>query len=194
MGEVALGVMLEIPSSILVGDSYFGQISFASLGTNDLLQYTVAVDRTNANLERYRDSLHPSVLRLIRLSVETAERAGIELSVCGEMAGDPAAAQALVGLGVRSLSMASSSLPAVRRAIRGVRLADLESAVTAGLADRSATAVRMRFGAQLAEVAQPLSVTPDQLAAGSPSPEEIRPTRASIAATSSGPSATSRIR
>jgi phosphoenolpyruvate-protein phosphotransferase len=194
MGEVALGVMLEIPSSILVGDSYFGQIAFASLGTNDLLQYTVAVDRTNANLERYRDSLHPSVLRLIRLSVETAERAGIELSVCGEMAGDPAAALALVGLGIRSLSMASSSLPAVRRAIRGVRLADLESAVTAGLVDRSATAVRTRFGAQLAKVAQPRSVTPDQLACDSPSPEEIRPTRASIAATSSGPSATSRIR
>jgi phosphoenolpyruvate-protein phosphotransferase len=195
VGEVALGVMLEIPSSILVADSYFEQIDFASLGTNDLLQYTVAVDRTNASLERYRDSLHPSILRLIRISVETAERAGIELSVCGEMAGDPAAALALVGLGVRSLSMASSSLPAVRRAIRGVRLADLESAVTAGLEDRSATAVRKRFGAQLANVAQPRSVTlPDQLAGGSPSPDEIRPTRASIAATSSGPSATSRIR
>ena len=130
IGEVALGVMLEIPSAILVADSYFGRIDFASLGTNDLLQYTLAVDRGNASLERYRDSLHPSVLRLVRLAVEAAERAGIELSVCGEMAGDPAAAVALAGLGIRSLSMAGSSLPAVRRAIRGVRLADLESAAT----------------------------------------------------------------
>ena len=154
MGEVDLGVMLEIPSSILVGDSYFRQITFASLGTNDLLQYTVAVDRGNARLERYRDSLHPSVLRLVRLAVEASERAGIELSVCGEMAGDPAAAVALAGLGIRSLSMAGSSLPAVRRAIRSVRLDDLESAMAAALEDRSASAVRSRFEALLAEGAR----------------------------------------
>jgi phosphoenolpyruvate-protein kinase (PTS system EI component) len=143
--------MLEIPSSVLVGDSYFGRLAFASLGTNDLLQYTVAVDRGNASLERYRDSLHPSVLRLIQLSVEAAKRAGIDLSVCGEMAGDPAAAIALAGLGIRSLSMASSSLPAVRRAIRSVRLADLEPAAMAALEDRSAAAVRTRFEAIVAE-------------------------------------------
>jgi phosphoenolpyruvate-protein kinase (PTS system EI component) len=195
MGEVDLGVMLEIPSSILVGDSYFGQITFASLGTNDLLQYTIAVDRGNARLERYRDSLHPSVLRLVRLAVGASERAGIELSVCGEMAGDPAAAVALAGLGIRSLSMAGSSLPAVRRAIRSVRLADLESAATAALEDRSAAAVRSRFEALLAEGAPSWPAPPpDQLAGGSPSPEETSPTRASIAASSSGPSATSRIR
>jgi phosphoenolpyruvate-protein phosphotransferase len=151
MGDVTLGVMLEIPSSILVADSYFGQISFASLGTNDLLQYTVAVDRGNASLERYRDALHPSVLRLIRQSVAAVERAGIELSVCGEMAGDPAAAIALAGLGIRSLSMAGTSLPAVRRAIRGVCLADLESAAAEALEDRSAAAVRRRFEALVAQ-------------------------------------------
>ena len=145
IGEVALGVMLEIPSAILVADSYAGQISFASLGTNDLLQYTLAVDRGNASLERYRDSLHPSVLRLVRLAVEAAERAGIELSVCGEMAGDPAAAVALAGLGIRSVSMAGSSLPIVRRAIRGVRLTELESAATLALDESSAAAVRTRF-------------------------------------------------
>ncbi|MEO8438484.1 MAG: putative PEP-binding protein, partial [Chloroflexota bacterium] len=151
IGEVALGVMLEIPSAILVGDSYFGRITFASLGTNDLLQYTLAVDRGNASLERYRDSLHPSVLRMVRLAVEAAERAGIELSVCGEMAGDPAAALALAGLGVRSLSMSGSSLPAVRRAIRGARLSDVRSAATAALDQGSAAPVRARFDALLAD-------------------------------------------
>ena len=145
IGEVALGVMLEIPSAILVADSYFGRISFASLGTNDLLQYTLAVDRGNASLERYRDALHPSVLRLVRLAVEAAERAGIELSVCGEMAGDPAAAVALAGLGSGPSAWLASSLPAVRRAIRGVRLADLESAATLALDEPSAAAVRTRF-------------------------------------------------
>ena len=111
IGEVALGVMLEIPSAILVGDTYFGRIAFASLGTNDLAQYTLAVDRGNPALERYRDALHPAVLRLIAQAVDAAARAGIELSVCGEMAGDPAAALALVGLGLRSLSMAAPACP-----------------------------------------------------------------------------------
>lgn len=149
MGEVELGVMLEIPSAILVGDSYFGRIAFASLGTNDLLQYTLAVDRGNAALERYRDSFHPALLRLVDEAVRASERAGIHLSVCGEMAGDPAAALALAGLGIRSLSMAASSLPAVRRAIRGATSKDLVKAARAALDDRSAAAARARFTALL---------------------------------------------
>jgi phosphoenolpyruvate-protein kinase (PTS system EI component) len=141
--------MLEIPSAILVGDSYFGRITFASLGTNDLLQYTLAVDRGNPALERYRDSLHPAVLRLVRQAVEASARAGIELSVCGEMAGDPAAALALTGLGIRTLSMAASSLPAVRRAIRAARASELEAAAMRALEDPSAEAARARFEALL---------------------------------------------
>ena len=145
-GEVELGVMLEIPSSVLVGDAYFRRIGFASLGTNDLLQYTVAVDRTNPRLERYRDSLHPAVLRLVRMAVDAGDRAGIEISVCGEMAGEPVAALALVGLGVRSLSMAASSLPAVRRAIRGADHRQLSAAMRTALGQGSAAPVRQRLG------------------------------------------------
>lgn len=149
-GEVELGVMLEIPSAILVADTYFGRIAFGSLGTNDLLQYTVAVDRGNRTLARYQDSLHPALLRLARDAVWAAERAGIELSVCGEMAGDPVAALALVGLGVRKLSMAAGSLPLVRRAVRGARLADLRAAAEAALGEATASAVRARFQAPAA--------------------------------------------
>jgi phosphoenolpyruvate-protein phosphotransferase len=145
IGGVDLGVMLEIPAAVLVADTYFGQIGFASLGTNDLLQYTIAVDRGNAALERYRDPLHPSVLRLIDMAVGAADRAGIELSVCGEMAGDPASALALIGLGIRSLSMSAPSLPAVRRAIRGVSLVESAAAALSALDDGSATAARARF-------------------------------------------------
>jgi phosphoenolpyruvate-protein phosphotransferase len=146
-GPVALGVMLEIPSAVLVADSYFPSLAFASLGTNDLLQYALAVDRGNPALERYRDSLHPAALRLVQMAVESASRSGIELSVCGEMAGDPVAALALAGLGIRRLSMAASSLPAVRRALRASRLADLEAAASAALDDASAEQVRVRFAA-----------------------------------------------
>jgi phosphoenolpyruvate-protein phosphotransferase len=145
IGEVVLGVMLEIPSAVLVGDTYFRNIAFASLGTNDLAQYALAVDRGNPALERYRDALHPAVLRLIAQAVDTAARAGIELSVCGEMAGDPAAALALIGLGVRSLSMAAPSLPAVRRAIRGSSGTALASEARAALDDPSAKTARARF-------------------------------------------------
>jgi phosphoenolpyruvate-protein phosphotransferase len=150
IGAVALGVMLEIPSAILVGDTYFGRIAFASLGTNDLAQYTLAVDRGNPALERYRDALHPAVLRLIGEGVDAAARAHIELSVCGEMAGDPAAALALVGLGLRSLSMAAPSLPAVRRSIQSSDAAALASEARAALDDASAKAARARFDGLLA--------------------------------------------
>jgi phosphoenolpyruvate-protein phosphotransferase len=144
-GEVDLGVMLEIPSAVLAADTYFARLKFASLGTNDLLQYTLAADRGNAALERYRDALHPAHLRLIRMAVEAAERHGIELSVCGEMAGDPVAALVLVGLGVRSLSMTPASFAGVKRAIRAARLADLERDALAALNEASAAAVRARF-------------------------------------------------
>jgi phosphoenolpyruvate-protein phosphotransferase len=151
-GDVDLGVMLEIPSAVLSADTYFGRVSFASLGTNDLLQYTLAADRGNAALERYRDGLHPAHLSLVRSAVEAARRHGIELSVCGEMAGDPVAALALVGLGVRRLSMTPASIPAVKRAIRGVSLADLEREAVVALGEASADAVRARFSRLAAAV------------------------------------------
>ncbi|HEX5147900.1 MAG TPA: phosphoenolpyruvate--protein phosphotransferase [Candidatus Limnocylindrales bacterium] len=148
-GEVDLGVMLEIPSAVLVGGSFLGRLRFASLGTNDLLQYTLAADRGNATLERYRDSLHPALLRLIAMAAEDAARAGVELSVCGEMGGDPAAALALVGLGLRVLSMGDSSLAPVRRAIRASNSAALRTAATEALGASTAAEVRTRFESML---------------------------------------------
>jgi phosphoenolpyruvate-protein phosphotransferase len=144
-GEVDLGVMLEIPSAVLVAESYLGRLRFASLGTNDLTQYTLAADRGNAALERYLDALHPAVLRLIAHAVEAAAATGAELSVCGEMAGDPPAALALVGLGVTVLSMASSSLAPVRRAIRAADSTVLRTAARDALGAASAAEVRARF-------------------------------------------------
>ena len=141
--------MLEIPSAVLSADGWFEEIGFASLGTNDLTQYALAVDRGNPALERYRDAMHPAVLRLIAMAVESAGRAGIGLSVCGEMGGDPAAALALVGLGVRSLSMGAASLPAVRRAIRASSAAVLRETALEALHDRSAADARARFAALL---------------------------------------------
>jgi phosphoenolpyruvate-protein kinase (PTS system EI component) len=146
-GELALGVMLEIPAAILVGDTYLPRLAFASIGTNDLLQYTVAVDRGNRTLARYQESLHPAVLRLVRQAVEACDAAGATLSVCGEMGGDAVAALALVGLGVRKLSMAASSLAGVRRAIRSADAASLHEAARIALAGPTADDVRAGLSA-----------------------------------------------
>jgi phosphoenolpyruvate-protein phosphotransferase len=148
-GEVDLGVMLEIPSAVLVAPTFFDRIRFASLGTNDLLQYTLAADRGNPALERYREPLHPALLRLIASAVKDAEAAGVELSVCGEMGGDPAAALALLGLGVFVLSMAASSLAPVRRAVRDADVGELGDAARGAMDASSAVAVRARFEALL---------------------------------------------
>ena len=152
-GELALGVMLEIPAAILVGDTYLPRLAFASIGTNDLLQYTAAVDRGNRALARYQESLHPAVLRLVRQAVEACDAAGASLSVCGEMGGDAVAALALVGLGVRKLSMAASSLAGVRRAIRSADTAALDEAAQIALAGPTADDVRAGLSALAARLA-----------------------------------------
>ena len=134
---------------MIVAETYLSTLRFGSLGTNDLLQYTVAVDRGNRVLARYQESLHPALLRLIRMAVEASAAAGTELSVCGEMAGDPAAAVALVALGVRKLSMAASSLAGVRRAIRSVDAATLERVRGIALTSRTADEIRSGIEALL---------------------------------------------
>ncbi len=148
-GDVDLGVMLEIPAAVIVADSYLPRLRFGSLGTNDLLQYTVAVDRGNRGLARYQDPLHPALLRLVRMAVEASERAGTELSVCGEMAGDPAAALALVAIGVRKLSMAAASLGPVRRAVRAADAGTLATAGRLALEGRTADEIRSGITALL---------------------------------------------
>jgi phosphotransferase system, enzyme I, PtsP len=113
-----LGVMLEVPAAILQIDDLAKRVDFFSIGTNDLTQYLLAVDRNNARVAGHYDSLHPSVLRAIDYAVGRARDLGKPLSVCGEMAGEPASAVLLMGMGVEALSMASPSLPRVKQAIR----------------------------------------------------------------------------
>jgi phosphotransferase system enzyme I (PtsP) len=116
--QPSVGVMLEVPAAILQIDDLAKRVDFFSIGTNDLTQYLLAVDRTNARVAGHYDSLHPSVLRAIDYAVGRASDLGKPLSVCGEMAGEPASAVLLMGMGVESLSMASPSLPRVKQAIR----------------------------------------------------------------------------
>ena len=115
-----LGAMIEVPGAALAADALAAEADFFSIGTNDLIQYTLAIDRTDEQVAHLYNPLHPAVLRLIQFAVEAAARRGIPISVCGEMAGDPRYSALLLGLGLRELSMAPRNIPRVKQRIRGL--------------------------------------------------------------------------
>jgi phosphotransferase system enzyme I (PtsI) len=115
---VPVGAMIEVPAAALVADHLAREVDFFSIGTNDLIQYALAADRYNRDVAYLYRPLDPAILRLIRMVVQAAGTSDLPLTVCGEMAGEPLAALALVGLGVRGLSMTPGSIPQVRRALR----------------------------------------------------------------------------
>ena len=115
-----LGAMIEVPGAALAADALAAEADFFAIGTNDLIQYTLAIDRTDEQVAYLYTPLHPAVLRLIQFAVEAAERRGIPISVCGEMAGDPRYSALLLGLGLRELSMAPRSIPRVKQRIRSL--------------------------------------------------------------------------
>lgn len=155
--DVPLGVMIETPAAAMVADSFVRDVSFLSIGTNDLVQYSLAVDRSNASLVTRYTPLHPGVLRLIERTIETGRAAGLEVSVCGEMASQPLMAYVLIGLGVRTLSVSAVSLPAVKRLIRGVSTAvAAEAAQVALAADTAREASDVLSAALVAELGEEL--------------------------------------
>ena len=115
-----VGVMIEVPSAVYQIDALAQRVAFFSVGTNDLTQYLLAVDRNNARVAELYQTLHPAVLRALAQIVEGAHRNGKPVGVCGELAGDPAAALCLLGLGVDSLSMSVGSLPRVKWVLRTI--------------------------------------------------------------------------
>lgn len=117
-GAAPLGAMIEVPSAVFQMASLARRVAFFSIGSNDLTQYLLAVDRSNARVARHFDSLHPAVLRALDSAVRGARDAERPISVCGEMAGNPAAAVLLMGMGVKTLSMAATNIPGVKRALR----------------------------------------------------------------------------
>ena len=114
--------MIETPAAAIAADTLAGEVAFFSIGTNDLVQYTLAVDRGNANLAARFTPLHPAVLRLIRRTVEVGDATGVEVAVCGEMASQPLMAFALLGLGVRQMSVGPRAVSHIKRIVRGVSM------------------------------------------------------------------------
>ena len=149
--DVPLGVMIETPAAAVAADTLTRDVDFFSIGTNDLVQYTLAVDRGNANLAPRFTPLHPAVLRLIKRTVEVAEMGDIEVAVCGEMASQPQMAFALLGLGVRQMSVAPRSVPLVKRIVRSVTEAHAKLAASAALRARTADEARHELARRLAD-------------------------------------------
>jgi phosphoenolpyruvate-protein phosphotransferase (PTS system enzyme I) len=139
--KIAVGVMVEVPAAALMADHLAKEVDFFSIGTNDLIQYTLAVDRTNETVAELYAAADPSVLRLIAIVVEASRKHGIPANVCGAMGGEPLYAMLLLGLGIRQLSMPPHQLPEIKRVIRGIRLKDAEALAAEALSRSTAREV-----------------------------------------------------
>ncbi|MGJ7457896.1 fused PTS fructose transporter subunit IIA/HPr protein [Halomonas sp. RA08-2] len=140
--DVQLGVMIEVPSAALLAPTLAAEVDFFSVGTNDLTQYALAIDRGHPDLAAQSDGLHPAVLRLIEMTVAAAHARGKWVGVCGELASDATAVPVLVGLGVDELSVSARQVPLVKARLREFDLAEARAQATLALAQSTAEAVR----------------------------------------------------
>jgi phosphocarrier protein FPr/phosphocarrier protein len=139
---VKLGIMIEVPSAALLSEALAAEADFFSVGTNDLTQYVLAMDRLNPALARAVDALHPAVLRLIATTVEGARKHGRWVGVCGGLASIPLAAPVLIGLGITELSATAAAVPQVKAVVRTLTMEACVAAMHEALQQTSAQAVR----------------------------------------------------
>ncbi|MBI9080701.1 MAG: phosphoenolpyruvate--protein phosphotransferase [Pseudodesulfovibrio sp.] len=122
--DMPVGIMIELPAAVMIAEYLAQEVDFFSIGTNDLIQYSIGVDRTNHHVSYLYQPLHPATLRSIKLVVDAAHQAGIEVSLCGEVASDPFCVPILLGMGIDSISMTPQAIPGIKRIIRQTNMHD----------------------------------------------------------------------
>ncbi len=127
--DIPLGIMIEVPSAVIMAEELGHYVDFFSIGTNDLIQYAMAIDRRNRQVSHLNQPLNPAVIRLIRMIMDAAGRTGVDVVMCGEMAGDPVNLPVLMGLGLTELSMNPGSIPVVKQVVRKINSTDTKNLV-----------------------------------------------------------------
>jgi len=154
--DLEVGVMIEIPCAALTADAIAPHVKFFSIGTNDLIQYSLAVDRRNERVAYLYEPTHPAVLKLIHMTIEEGHRQGIWVGLCGEMAADPMMTPLLLGMGVDELSMAHTAVPLVKDAVRSVTIEQSRNLAAVALACKSGGEVRIHCRKLMSEAAPEL--------------------------------------
>ena len=166
--DIPLGIMVEVPAVALIADRFAAEVDFFSIGTNDLTQYVLAVDRGNDLVAGIYHELHPAVLRMIKMTVEAARRRGMSVSVCGELAARPQAVPILVGLGVDTFSASPVYLPGIKRVLRVMKRSEGEALVEQALAAHTSEDVEAMLSRWMDEHACGLQYTLEHEAEGTP--------------------------
>mgnify|MGYP000942998017 FL=1 len=151
-GKFKVGIMIEIPSAAIMAEELAKEVDFFSIGTNDLTQYTLAVDRGNSKVSQWYDHLHPAVLKLIAMTSKAAKTQKIELGICGEMAGDPFALPVLLGLGFDELSMSPPAIPKIKRLVRKFQAERAKQVAQMALSMKDADEVRQYLNEVMAKL------------------------------------------
>jgi phosphotransferase system enzyme I (PtsI) len=147
-----LGIMIEVPSAAICADSLIKEADFFSIGTNDLVQYTLAVDRGNDKVADYYDFFNPAVLRLVKMTIDASRKVGKSTSMCGESAGDPLATLLLLGLGLDGFSMSAAVLPKIKKIILESDMRFAKEAALAAMEMESSEEVRKLLKGKLEEM------------------------------------------
>jgi phosphotransferase system enzyme I (PtsI) len=154
--KLPTGMMVEVPAAVVIIDRFVEEVDFISIGTNDLIQYTLAVDRANKDVASLYTAADPAVLRLIQTSIAAAQRASVPANVCGQMSSSPVYTMLLLGLGLRHLSVTPSAVPEVKRVIRGVTLDQCQAVAKKALAMESSRNIDNYLKEELRKVAPDL--------------------------------------
>jgi phosphotransferase system enzyme I (PtsI) len=154
---VAVGMMVEVPAAVMLIERFVEEVDFISIGTNDLIQYTLAVDRANKDVASLYNACDPAVLRLIELSVRAALRAGVPVNVCGQMSGSPVYTMLLLGLGLRQLSVTPAALYEIKKVCRSVTIPQCEAVAGRALEMESAREIKSYLREELKKVVPELA-------------------------------------